>query len=376
MSFEQYIKKGGKKYRLGYTTGTTTAGAAKAAAKMLLEQKKIKQIVINTPAGIAVEMDVLDCFYQQDKAGAAIIKDAGDDPDQTDGLKITVELKLLKKDKSKKETEVIIKAGCGIGKITKPGLKMGVGQAAVNPEPRKMIKKAIQSVFPSNYLFELTISAPAAVEIAKKTFNPKLGIKGGISILGTTGIVEPMSESAYKDSLAIELKQAAALNQRKLIFVFGNHGKKIALQAGFQEEEIIRMSNFVGFMLLEAKELALDKIIVLGHIGKIVKVAGGIFNTHSKQADGRKEIIAAHAALLGATQKNIEAIFATNTAEEAADYLLKNKMQAVLNNIAAAVVKKTEEKLENKIKTEAVIFSLNQGIIALTNGAKEDFDFE
>lgn len=376
MSFEQYIEKGGKKYRLGYTTGTTTAGAAKAAAEMLLAQKKIQQVVINTPAGIAVEMDVLDCFYTADKARAAIIKDAGDDPDQTDGLKITVDLKLLKKDISKKETEVIIKAGCGIGKITKPGLKMDIGQAAVNPEPRKMIKKAVQSVFPLNHRFELTISAPGAVEIAKKTFNPKLGIKGGISILGTTGIVEPMSESAYKDSLAIELKQAVALKQKKLIFVFGNHGKKIALKAGFKEERIIRMSNFVGFMLVEAKDLNLDEIIILGHIGKIVKVAGGIFNTHSKKADARKEIIAAHAALLGAKQQNIKDIFAANTAEEIAAYLLENNMQSVLDQLAAAVVQKTEEKLENKIKTEAVIFSLKQGIIALTQGAKEDFDFE
>jgi cobalt-precorrin-5B (C1)-methyltransferase len=185
-----------------------------------------------------------------------------------------------------------------------------------------------------------------------------------------------MSESAYKDSLAIELKQAAALKQKQLIFVFGNHGKKIALKAGFKEEKIVRMSNFVGFMLVEAKELDLDKIIILGHIGKIVKVAAGIFNTHSKKADARKEIIAAHAALLGATQQNIKDIFAANTAEEAAAYLLENKMQSVLNQLAAAVVQKTEEKLENKIKTEAVIFSLKQGIIALTQGAKEDFDFE
>ena len=379
MAFERYIKKGGKKYRLGYTTGTTAAGAAKAAAVMLLKQKTLNKMIIKTPAEIEVEMEVRDCFYSRDLARAAVIKDAGDDPDQTDGIKITVELKRIKFDKTLNKSKVILKGGKGVGKVTKPGLQLDVGQAAINPEPRKMIKKAVRDIFPENNIFEVHISAPAGVEIAKKTFNPKLGIKGGISILGTTGIVEPMSESAYKESLAVELRQAAALGYKKLIFVFGNYGKKRALKAGFKEEQIIRMSNFVGFMLTELKELKelkVDEIVMVGHIGKIVKVAGGIFNTHSKLADGRREIIAAHAALVGAEQKIIEDIFAINTAEEAAEFLLTHNLEKVLQNISEAVVSKVEAKLENKIKCKAVIFTLNQGIVALSKEAEEDFDFE
>ncbi|RCW50434.1 MULTISPECIES: cobalt-precorrin-5B (C(1))-methyltransferase CbiD [unclassified Halanaerobium] len=376
MAFERYITKGGKKYRLGYTTGTTAAGAVKAAALMLLEQKTVNKIIIKTPAEIEVEMETQDCFYSTDLARAAVVKDAGDDPDQTDGIKITVELKRIKFDKTLNKSKVILKGGKGVGKVTKPGLQLDVGQAAINPEPRKMIKKAVRDIFPENNIFEVHISAPAGVEIAKKTFNPKLGIKGGISILGTTGIVEPMSESAYKESLAVELRQAAALGYKKLIFVFGNHGKKRALKAGFKEEQIIRMSNFVGFMLTELKELKIDEIVMVGHIGKIVKVAGGIFNTHSKLADGRREIIAAHAALTGAEQKIIEDIFAINTAEEAAEFLLAHNLESVLQNISEAVVSKVEAKLENKIKCKAVIFTLNQGIVALSKEAEEDFNFE
>lgn len=376
MTFERYITKGGKKYRLGYTTGTTAAGAAKAAAEMLLKQKTVKKVLIMTPAEIEVEMGVQDCFYSKDLARAAVVKDAGDDPDQTDGIIITVELKRIKIDKDLAESKVTLKAGEGIGRITKPGLQLEIGQAAVNPVPRQMIKKAVLDIFPKNNILEVFISAPAGVEIAKKTFNPKLGIKGGISILGTSGIVEPMSESAYKESLAVELRQAAALGFKKLILVFGNYGKKEALAAGFSEQQIIRMSNFVGFMLAELEELEIDEIIMVGHLGKIVKVAGGIFNTHSKVADGRREIIAAHAALAGADQEIIEAIFAINTAEEAAEYLLAHNLESVLHNISEAVVSKVREKLENKIKCKAVIFTLNQGIVALSKEAEEDFDFE
>jgi len=376
MVFERYISKGGKKYRLGYTTGTTAAGAAKAAAKMLLEQKTVEKVLIETPADIEVEMEVQDYFYSKDLARAAVVKDAGDDPDQTDGIKITVELKRIKTDKNLDQSKVILKAGEGIGRITKPGLQLDIGQAAVNPVPRKMIKKAVRDIFPKNNVLEVLISAPAGVGIAKKTFNPKLGIKGGISILGTSGIVEPMSESAYKESLALELRQAVALGYKKLILVFGNYGKKEALAAGFKEEQIIRMSNFVGFMLAEVDELEIDEIIMVGHIGKIVKVAGGIFNTHSKVADGRREIIAAHTALAGAEQKVIKDIFAINTAEEAVEYLLAHNLDSVLKNISEAVVSKVEAKLENRIKCKAVIFTLNQGIVALSREAEEDFDFE
>lgn len=376
MSFERYITKAGKKYRLGYTTGTTAAGAVKAAAEMLLKQKKSTKIVIDTPAGIEVEMEVLDSYYDQNFARAAVIKDAGDDPDQTDGIKITAELKKIKIDKSLNESQIIIKGGQGIGRVSKGGLQLDIGQAAINPVPRKMIKKAVRDIFPQNNIFEVLISAPEGVEIAKKTFNPKLGIKEGISIIGTTGIVEPMSEDAYKESLAVELRQAAALGHKKLVFVFGNYGKKRALKAGFKEIQIIRMSNFVAYLLEEAKKLEIDEIIMLGHIGKIVKVAGGIFNTHSKVADARREIIAAHAALKGAETKVVETIFALNTAEEAVDYLLAQNLSEVLNSIAAAVAERSAAKLENKIKIRAVIFTLKRGIVACSEEIEGEFEIE
>lgn len=376
MAFNQYIKKGGREYRLGYTTGTTAAGAAKAAAQMLAGQLQVKEVFIDTPAGIRVEMKVVAAAFAENKASASIIKDAGDDPDVTDGLKITAEVKRIKKNNEIKKTELLITGGEGIGKVTKPGLQLDIGQAAINPVPREMIKKAVLDILPEHNQLEVIVSAPKALEIAAKTFNPKLGIKGGISILGNTGIVEPMSESAYKDSLALELKQGFSLGIKKFVFVFGNHGKNKALELGFDSKQIIRMSNFVGFMLEQAAEFKIEEIIIIGHIGKIVKIAGGIFNTHSKIADARREILAAHAALIGAEQKIIKNIFDLNTAEEAADYLLSKNLEQVLNNIAEAVAVKTAERLENKIKVKAVVFSFKQGIIALSKDAEEDFEIE
>ncbi len=376
MAFEKYITKGGKKYRLGFTTGTAAAGAAKGAAIMIHEQQKIDQVVINTPAEIKVQMDIYDAKYSSKKSEASVIKDAGDDTDITDGLKIFVELKKVEFKDQIKKSRIKIKGGEGVGKVTKKGLKLPVGSAAINPTPRKMIKKAIREVFPEKYLFHLIISVPGGKEAAQKTFNPRLGIKGGISILGNSGIVEPMSESAYKESLAIELKQAAAMGQKKLYFVFGNHGRDKLIELGYKKNRIIRMSNFVGFMLKQSSNLNIEEITIVGHIGKIVKVAGGIFNTHSKVADGRKEIIAAHAALCGVNQEIIMDIFEQNTAEEAANYLIENGLREVLDSIVEAVTLKATRKIDAEITINAVIFNFKQGIVAVSKGAEEEFNFE
>jgi cobalt-precorrin-5B (C1)-methyltransferase len=374
MTFEKYITKGGKKYRLGYTTGTAAAGAARAAAMMLLNQKEVKQVVISTPAGIDVEMEVCAAEYSKERAEAAIVKDAGDDPDVTDGLKIFVLLEMLEFDELLGKSKISIEAGQGVGTVRKKGLNLPVGAAAVNPTPRKMLKKAVRDIFPENYKFKLTVSVPGGEKTAEKTFNPRLGIEGGISILGSSGIVEPMSESAYRESLALELKQAAALGEKKIYLVFGNHGRNKLLELGIEKKKIIRISNFVGFMLEQSRGLGIEEIIIFGHIGKIVKVAGGIFNTHSKKADARKEIIAAHAALSGADQEVIKKIFAHNTAEESADYLLQNDLRVVLKSIVEAVALRAAEKIDAESRIEAAIFSFEHGIIALSKGVEEEFE--
>lgn len=369
MTFEKYIEKDGKRYRMGYTTGSAAAAAARAAVQMLYNRQVIKKTKIITPADIELELEVIDQKLENNWGQAAVTKDAGDDPDVTDGLKVYAVVEKID------ENNILIKGGNGVGKITKPGLSLPVGEAAINPVPRKMIKKAVREFLPEGEGVRVTIKIPEGKKVAEKTFNPKLGIKGGISVLGTTGIVEPMSESAYKESLAVELKQAVAMGEKELIFVFGNYGKKLAAELGYKKEAVIRMSNFVGYMLDQTKELEIDSILMIGHIGKIVKVAGGIYNTHSKKADGRKEIIAAYTALFGAGQDVIRKIFAANTAEEAANILLKYDLKPVFDLLAERVTNKVKDRLENKLKVSSIIFSLKEGILG-SYGLKEGMNYE
>lgn len=365
MSFEKYIEKGGRKYRLGFTTGSAAAGAARAAAEKLFNNQTKETVVVETPSGNRLELNPVNIEADKRYARAAVIKDAGDDPDVTDGIKIYARVEI------KSGSSISIEGGRGVGKVTKPGLAVAVGKAAINPVPREMINRAVREVVPEGQGVKVIIEIPRGQEIAEKTFNPDLGITGGLSVLGTTGIVEPMSESAYKESLALSLKQAVELGHKKLVLVFGNHGKKLAVNSGFNEKAVIRMSNFVGYMLDQCLQLDIDRVLMLGHIGKIVKVAGGIYNTHSKTADARREIIAACTGLYGAEQELIEKIFTANTAEEAANILLKNDLSGVFDLIAARVVTRINQRTDNRFAAASLIFSLEKGILGSHGLEKE-----
>ena len=371
MTFERYIKKNGKKYRMGFTTGSAAAAAAKAASEMFFSGRKNKNVKIDTPANIKLELEVAEIDLNENYVKAGIVKDGGDDPDVTNGLLI------LARAESISERNILIKGGRGVGKVTKPGLPISPGKSAINPVPRKMIKKEVRKVIPDDKGMKITIEIPEGKKIAKKTFNPRLGIEGGISVLGTTGIVEPMSKSAYKESLALELKQAVEMGRKDLVFVFGNHGKKLAKKLGYNEEDVIRMSNFVGYMLDKSEELEINSLIIIGHIGKIAKVAAGIYNTHSKVADARQEIIASYAALFGAKQNIVEKIFESSTAENAANIVLENDLASMFNFMAKRIVNKIRLRLKNeKLGIGSMIFSLEKGILGSYGIGKEELEYE
>ncbi|KXS43890.1 MULTISPECIES: cobalt-precorrin-5B (C(1))-methyltransferase CbiD [unclassified Candidatus Frackibacter] len=355
--FESYIERDGKKLRRGYTTGTTAAGAAKAATQMLYSQEIIEEVMIETPAGIDVNLEIIAPNIEQERVSCTVIKDAGDDPDITDGLEIVAEV-------SKIKAGIEIEGGQGVGVVTKPGLAVKVGEPAINPVPRKMIIDEVKKVLPANAGVKVRIKVPEGEEVAKKTFNPRLGIKGGISILGTTGIVEPMSKRAYKESLVIAIDQAIAEEREELVFIFGNYGKRMANNLGIVDEEWIKMSNFVGYMLERAAEKGIKRIILLGHIGKLVKVAAGIFDTHSKIADGRLETIAAYTASLGGSQDLINGILKANTAEETVQILKEARMATeVFNFLAKRVVIRAAEKVNQQIDFGSIIFSMEKEIL-------------
>ncbi|QHI73646.1 cobalt-precorrin-5B (C(1))-methyltransferase CbiD [Aminipila terrae] len=355
--------------RRGYTTGTCAAAAAKAAAMLSLGQQ-IQEISVDTPKGIPLVLDILDCKICSQKVSCAIKKDSGDDPDITNGILVYAEVELFESDSG----EIIIDGGTGVGRVTLPGLACPVGQAAINPVPRKMIKQMVSQVF-SQYGYEggakVTISIPEGEVLAKRTYNPRLGIEGGLSVLGTSGIVEPMSEQALIDTIKVEIDVRKALGAEYLVITPGNYGETF-LKEYFTDRDFysVKCSNFIGESLDYAEELGFKGVLFVGHMGKLVKVAGGIMNTHSKYADARMEIISAHIARFAGNPELIDKILNSVTTDNAYEVLesysdeLKNQViLSLMNKIEFHLKSRTHESME----IGAIMFSNKHGYLGKTS---------
>ncbi len=340
----------------GITTGSAATAAALAAV-LAVTESNISQIDIETPSGI-LKIDINCSRKINSNSGmACVIKMPYNDPDVTTNLKICADVRITENNGIK------IKGGKGVGKVTKPGLQVPVGEYAINPVPRQMIKTNLQKVLPEGKGAEVTVFVPKGEEIAKRTMNSRLGITGGISILGTTGIARPMSSKAYKESLACQIDVAVAEGYEDLIFVPGNIGERLAIKIlDAPKDQIIQMSNFVGYMLSKAEEKGIRKITLFGHAGKLIKIAAGIFNTKNSVADGRKEIIAAYCGLLGMDKKLIETIFKSKTTEDMIDILDKEDMTfPVFKLIGKSIKKICQEKY--KIDFDVIIVKMDGRIL-------------
>jgi cobalt-precorrin-5B (C1)-methyltransferase len=317
---DKYIVKHGKKLRYGYTTGSCAAAASKAATMALFMGISPEEVEIETPKGWNLRLTIAHLEKGQGWACCGIKKDGGDDPDVTTGLVVYSKVEWMK------GSDLIITAGDGIGIVTKPGLQIKTGEPAINPVPRAMIKKEVQEVLPKGKGVKITLSIPGGKEVAKRTFNPRLGIEGGLSIIGTTGIVEPMSTQALKDTLAAQLSILGAQGRKKVVLVPGNYGKNYALEAGEKRELIISYGNYLGFALEKAVEYGFKKVLLIGDLGKLIKVAAGIFDTTGRVADARSEIMTAYAAYFGAGKDVAEAILNSNTTEESLNIIKKSNI--------------------------------------------------
>ncbi|KAF1084501.1 cobalt-precorrin-6A synthase [Sporotomaculum syntrophicum] len=363
---EEYVVVNGNKYRKGYTTGSCAAAAAKASVMMLLSGSVVEEVSIDTPAGVRLNLPVTDVCITAESAGCAVLKDGGDDPDMTSGLKIFATAR------RKSALGIEIRAGEGIGRVTLPGLKVAVGKPAINPVPEQMILKEVGNVLPENVGVEIMFTVPGGAEAALKTFNPKLGIIGGISILGTSGIVNPMSEEAWKEALALELNVLVAKGKKSAVYVFGNYGEHFVTQEiGLDKDNLIKVSNFMGFMLDKAVECGLEKILIVGHLGKLVKVAAGIFHTHSRVADARKEIMAAYTALEGAPAATVAQVYACRTTEAAAEIINRHGLQGVYDRIVANVSQRCMDHVFNKIQIGCILFHQDYTLLAMDENARK-----
>lgn len=366
---DRTIEKNGKELRYGYTTGSCATAATKAALLMFINQKKQESVLIKTPKGWDLDLLIHDQTYNSQGASCSVIKDSGDDPDVTNGVKV------FSRVYPASESGVHFHAGQGVGTVTSPGLSIPVGQAAINPVPRQMIEEVIAEVLAQaddkvGKGWNVEISIPQGVELAKRTFNPKLGIVGGLSVIGTSGIVEPMSEEALKASLKLELSVLKARGLEQIIFVPGNYGKDFADELNLPESALVKTSNYLGFMLDEAERMEIKKILLIGHLGKLVKVAGGIFNTHSNVADGRMEILTAYAGLLGGGRELLTSIMQAKTTDEATDLILKAELPGYFDTLAQAVKKKVTGRVYGNIEIEVIIFSRELGFLGQSQNAE------
>lgn len=355
----KYILKNNQKMAYGYTTGSCAAAAAKAAAIMLFTKEKITKIRLMTPKGFELNLEILDVQISADKVSCAVKKNAGDDPDVTNGVFVYATVWLGNR---QKENKVHILGGIGVGKITKLGLEQKVGEAAINRVPREMITKEVLDICDENdYRGEIfvEISIPDGVELAKKTFNPRLGIEGGISVLGTSGIVEPMSEAALIASIRLEMQMKKNNGAKILLVAPGNYGTSyLTEKLQLDMEQSVKCSNFVGETVDMAVELGYEGILFVSHIGKFIKVAGGIMNTHSRNADCRMEILSAHALLAGADTDTLKQILSAVTTDEGLKImqehqLLENAMEHIMEKIQYYL----NHRAYDKLKFGVIIFS-------------------
>ncbi len=365
-----------KELRKGFTTGSCGAAAAKAALYMLLTGSVKDEIEIITPGGAVFRTEVKDIFREGNRVRCAVVKDGGDDPDVTTGLHVTAEVRA--EERGDGALEIQIEGGPGVGRVTLPGLDQPVGKAAINRVPRQMIEKELTEVaelLDFRGRIRVILSVPGGEEAAERTFNPRLGIEGGISILGTTGIVEPMSTRAILDTIRVELNQRKALGDRIAAVSPGNYGLNFMKETyGYDLNRSVKCSNYVGDTVDMVREMGFRGMLLTGHIGKLIKVSGGIMNTHSKEGDARMELLAAGVIRAGGSTDTLRGILNCRVTEEAlgiiqgeSPELLRKSMESVMDRILYYLRKRAGKELP----VECILYSNEFGLLAASPGAMD-----
>lgn len=365
-----------KELRKGFTTGSCGAAAAKAALYMLLTGSVKDEIEIITPGGAVFRTEVKDIFREGNRVRCAVVKDGGDDPDVTTGLHVRAEVRA--EERGDGALEIQIEGGPGVGRVTLPGLDQPVGNAAINRVPRQMIEKELSEVaelLDFRGRIRVTLSVPGGEAAAERTFNPRLGIEGGISILGTTGIVEPMSTRAILDTIRVELNQRKALGDRIAAVSPGNYGLNFMKETyGYDLNRSVKCSNYVGDTVDMVREMDFRGMLLTGHIGKLIKVSGGIMNTHSKEGDARMELLAAGVIRAGGSMDTLRGILNCRVTEEAlgiiqaeSPALLRKSMESVMDRILYYLRKRAGAALP----VECILYSNEFGLLAASPGAMD-----
>ena len=346
--------------RYGFTTGSCAAAAAAAACYMLLTGRKKEEMTILTPKGISYTAKLVDISINESSAACAIVKDGGDDPDITTGAHIVAEVAFLQKESLQKDKtdavqQIIIRGGKGVGRVTKPGLDQPVGEAAINHVPREMIEKEVRRICALcdyNGKLQVTISVPEGEEIAQKTFNPRLGITGGISILGTSGIVEPMSSQALLDTIQVELRQKKAMGQQMIAVTPGNYGLDFMKEAfAYDLDKSVKCSNFIGNTIDMAAETGFCGMLLTGH--------------------SRMELLAAAALKSGGSKMQALEILEAVTTEEGIRILQEGgNLQKTMQILMEKIMFYLQKRAAGRLQIECMMYANGYGLLAESSGAE------
>lgn len=424
MRMEEYVIKNQKKLRLGITTGTCSAAAAQAAAIQLLLGVESHAVTLRTPKGMTVSVPVYLLESDSQKASYKVVKDSGDDPDVTNGTDVCVSVEYVQQSTREKSNRsagtsgdkkpngsveidgrvetgircnnhesqdrscaftsesfpyLTLDGGIGIGRVTKEGLEQAVGQAAINRVPRQMIFDAVADVCEKANVCEplhITVWMPEGETLAKRTFNPKLGIEGGLSVLGTSGILEPMSEQAIVATIETEIRQLHAVGEEKILVTPGNYGQAYASEyLGLDLAKSVKSSNYIGDTIDLAISYGMKDFLLVGNIGKLVKLAAGIFNTHSKVADGRGEIFAVHAAMAGAEANVVQEIYNCINTDRMLDVVEREGLrEAVMQSILASIEKHVDGRIGDTMRFGVIVFSEKYGYLGQTSDAERELN--
>ena len=366
-----------KQLKGGYTTGACLAAGAKAGAMIMQGEDPGDRVDIVALDGTPLQIPIASVELLAHGVKVEIIKDAGDDPDITNGTSVFITFSFLTQEQlqpvygqSILYKQILFEAGQGIGHATKPGLSLAVGEPAINPGPRQLVYNSIKDIIGDKACL-VRVDIPAGTELATKTLNPVLGIEGGISVIGTTGVLRPMSEEAFKNSLVPQIEVAKAAGFTTQIFVPGKIGERIATSWGLPTEAMVQTSNFIGFMLEVGADHGLERILLFGHIGKLAKVAAGVFHTHNRVGDARLEVLAAYSAAQGMPAEGVQRILQAVTTEEALPVIEEYGLQSVYQVIAARASYRAERLLFNRLQVGTVLVTLQGKLLGMDEKAKE-----
>lgn len=351
--------------RGGYTTGACMAAGVKAA--LLYERgEHVSRVSLTALDGTPLDIQVKAVIETADGIRAEIVKESGDDPDITNGVSVFTTVRKLPTGSG-----VVFRAGEGIGIVTKAGLSVPVGEPAINEGPRKLTRNVINEISGADASLEVTVSIPAGKELSRRTLNPVLGVEGGLSVIGTTGVLRPMSEEGFKNSLVPQIDVARAAGFLTQVFVPGKIGENIAVKCGLPREAVVQTSNFIGFMLEAAADRKIERVMLLGHLGKLAKVAAGVFYTHNRVGDGRLEAIAAYAAAMGLPAEGVRRVLSATTTEDAMPVIEEYGVTAVYDALARRASERAERYVFSSLRVGTLMATLSGEILGMDDSARE-----